>query len=153
MQVGVVYGIFFATADRAWRAVYVGSTDDYWKRWDRHLRAMRRGNHSNPWVQAAFVKVGERRTVFRRLLWLDGVEPDQLIVYEAATIERYCVMMGQDPQPARFVLNSVVRSPAYVVPGLVPAADVGSAHPTAVRPRAVRLDPSAAFAPGVTHGN
>jgi len=58
---------------------YIGSAVNLKKRWRNHLGALRRGQHSNPHLQAAFLVYGEQAFMFSIL---KRVAPEKLIEHE-----------------------------------------------------------------------
>ena len=58
---------------------YIGSTINFAKRWQNHLGALRRRQHRNPHLQAAFERYSEVTFVFAVL---EQVKPDNLIERE-----------------------------------------------------------------------
>ncbi|GAH42586.1 unnamed protein product, partial [marine sediment metagenome] len=58
---------------------YIGSSTNLWHRWTQHLNSLRRGQHYNPHLQAAFRKYGEAAFVFQLL---EHSSPENLIECE-----------------------------------------------------------------------
>jgi group I intron endonuclease len=50
---------------------YVGSTNNFRKRWVLHVHLLRSGKHHSPHLQSAWNKYGEESFVFHRLMFID----------------------------------------------------------------------------------
>lgn len=60
--------------------VYVGSAKCFKVRWNQHTASLRRGKHSNRYLQADFDKCGEEVFVFEVLEVVGGTKEDRLLV-------------------------------------------------------------------------
>jgi hypothetical protein len=54
--------------------VYVGSAVNLWKRWEQHRRSLRKGQHGNRYLQAAWNKYGEESFDFSVLEFVDVID-------------------------------------------------------------------------------
>src|SRR5262245_60899127 len=71
--------------------IYVGSAVNLWERWYRHRRALRRSEHGNRYLQAAWSKYGEENFTFEILELVDVshlMEAEQEWIDSTACIDR-----------------------------------------------------------------
>lgn len=76
-----VYAIISPSGKR-----YIGSAKNCHKRWQEHLRLLRRGEHHSPALQRAFDKYGEAAMHFSRV---EIVAPEDLLIREQANIDAF----------------------------------------------------------------
>lgn len=75
-----IYEILNTVTDKR----YIGSAQNFLKRWRIHIRLLRRGEHHSRHLQSAWAKHGAEAFVFQPVLYC---EPEELIEYEQLCID------------------------------------------------------------------